>query len=175
MINYTPELVASDWSTLPQLTGLRCSSLSESYTVGAVFRQALVEKVNTAKIKFSSVGDIVFKMDLNNEGLSLANIDKNITSASVIRPTISSGTFSIESILKSEGLRGVAPSVHPSISNFALKHPHPGFADVKQEALVVDDMRDPSEGMSSMSVLAPSSMPSSSLTGDSANCHDDSG
>ena len=114
-------------------------------------------------------------MDLaDNSNASASTKDINCT----VRPTVSAGTFSIESILKSGGFRHVAPSppcppCPPAAyqSFAALRQQHAfGEHSVKKEELD-DDIGDSGPGM--MGGLSP--IPGTSLTSDTANCHDDSG
>ena len=104
---------------------------------------------------------------------SVAGVDKDI-SCSVKHTVNNSGTFSIESILKSGGFRCVPPTP-PDFQNLAgLRHPHHhhqlhgGFSDigVKKEDLD-SELRDQRPNLLS---------PGSSLAAvDNATCQEDSG
>ena len=112
-------------------------------------------------------------MDLaDNPNASASTKDINCT----VRPTVSAGTFSIESILKSGGFRHVpAPPPCPpaAYQSFAALPQQHGFGDhnVKKEELD-DDISEAGPGMMGGGI---SPIPGSSLTSDTANCHDDSG
>ena len=87
-------------------------------------------------------------------------VDTEVT----MRPSqVSSGTFSIESILKSGAFRcgPQLPSNFPSFPGFQ----HNNFSEqlVKREQLEDDRER----------IESPISLPCSSMTSESANCHDD--
>ena len=115
----------------------------------------------------------MFMMDLEDKPHpSVAGVDKDI-SCSVKQTVNNSGTFSIESILKSGGFRCVPPTP-PDFQNLTgLRHPHHhqlhgGFSDigVKKEDLD-SDLRDQRPSLLS---------PGSSLGAvDNATCQEDSG
>ena len=86
-----------------------------------------------------------------------------------VRPSsVGSGTFSIESILKSGAFRCVQPQIPTNFQNFPGFRQH-SFTDqvVKKEHLEDDGEQGRLE--------SPLSLPCSSMTSDTAHCQDDSG
>lgn len=118
-----------------------------------------------------TVGEISWLKQVNQDTFLKMNVeDKSDRDVGVgVRPSsVGSGTFSIESILKSGAFRCVQPQIPTNFQNFPGFRQH-SFTDqvVKKEHLEDDGEQGRLE--------SPLSLPCSSMTSDTAHCQDESG
>ena len=103
-------------------------------------------------------------MDLEEK----TGFDKDLSSSA--RASVNSGTFSIESILKTGGFRCVQT---PQQSLASLRHPGLGLVEnVKKEELEENCGLENIRRLPGQGLLSPGQ---ASLSADTAACHDDSG
>ena len=106
-------------------------------------------------------------MDLEEK----TGFDKDLTSSA--RASVTSGTFSIESILKTGGFRCVPAPPQDFQSLPGLRHPGLGLVEnVKKEELEENCGLENIRRLPGQGLLSPGQ---ASLSADTAACHDDSG